>query len=121
LHEAVGKALTGKQIGDLIAGLTDRVRKAGYVVGQVVFMGGDLEALRQGGALGSPSSPARSARSASRATARASAQIERMQLVVVDVPGVKLKPVNFSADGVPVGQAAIELDAERGANSSPVT
>src|SRR5262245_42409520 len=51
LHEAVGKALTGRQIADLIAGLTDRVRKAGYVVGQVVMMAGDLEALRHGGAL----------------------------------------------------------------------
>lgn len=140
LHEAVGKSLNGKQIADLIGGLTDRLRKAGYVVGQVVMMSGDLEALRHGGALkltvfpgkvgeirihsnSSRLNDERLQRTAERAACPSgvgddciltAAQIERMQLVVVDVPGVKLKPVNFSAEGVPVGQTAIELDAERG-------
>ena len=38
LHETVGKRLTGKQIADLIGDLTERVRKAGFVVGQVVML-----------------------------------------------------------------------------------
>ena len=45
LHETVGKRLTGKQIADLIADLTERVRKAGFVVGQVVMLQSDLDGL----------------------------------------------------------------------------
>jgi hemolysin activation/secretion protein len=51
LHATVGKSLTGKEIADLLADLTDRVRKAGYVVGQVVMLQGDLDDLRHKGAL----------------------------------------------------------------------
>lgn len=39
------KRLTGKQIADLIADLTERVRKAGFVVGQVVMLQSDLDGL----------------------------------------------------------------------------
>jgi hemolysin activation/secretion protein len=141
LHEAVGKRLTGKQIADLIADLTERVRKAGFVVGQVVMLQGDLDGLRRSGMLKLTVYPGkvgdvrvksnssrlnddRLRRTAMRAACPVgvgedcvltAAAIERMQLLVVDVPGVKLEPVSLSAEGVPVGQTAVELDAKSGA------
>jgi hemolysin activation/secretion protein len=141
IHEAVGKSLTGKQIADLLADLTDRLRKAGYVVGQVVMLQSDLDGLRRNGALKLTVYPGkvgdirvksntsrlndeRLQRTAQHAACPAgvgedcvltAAAIERMQLLVVDVPGVKLQPVTLSAQGVAVGQTAIELAAERGA------
>jgi hemolysin activation/secretion protein len=140
LHETVGKSLTGKQIAALIADLTERVRKAGYVVGQVVMLQSDLDGLRRHGALKLVVYPGkvgairvksndsrlnddRLQRTAEHAACPAgvgedcvltAAAIERMQLLVVDVPGVRLDPVGLSADGVPVGQTAIELSARRG-------
>ena len=141
LHETVGKHLTGKQIADLIAELTERVRKAGFVVGQVVMLQSDLDGLRRSGVLKLTVYPGkvgdirvksntsrlnddRLRRTAMRAACPAgvgedcvltAAAIERMQLLVVDVPGVKLEPVSLSAQGVPVGQTAVELDAKSGA------
>lgn len=137
LGEAVGKSLSAKQIGDLIADLTDRVRKAGYVVGQVVMMQSDLEPLRRNGVLKLTVYPGkvgeirvksntsrvndeRLQRTAQHAACPAgvgedcvltAAAIERMQLLVVDVPGVRLEPVGLSAEGVAVGQTAVELTA----------
>jgi hemolysin activation/secretion protein len=141
LHATVGKSLTGQQLADLLSDLTDRVRKAGYVVGQVVMLQGDLDYLRHDGALRLTLYPGkvgeirvksntsrlndeRLERTAEHAACPAgvgenciltAAAIERMQLLVVDVPGVKLQPVALSAQGVGVGQTAIELSAEQGA------
>jgi len=138
LSGAVGQKLTGKQIGALMADLTDRLHKAGYVVGQVVMMAPDLETLKQTGALrltifpgkvgavrvhanSSRVNDERLQRTAEKAACPegpgedcilTADRIERMQLLVVDVPGVKLQPVTLSAEGVPVGQTAVELSAE---------
>ena len=138
LSGVVGQKLTGKQIGALMADLTDRLHQAGYVVGQVVMMAPDLETLKQTGALRLTIFPGkvgavrvhantsrvndeRLQRTAEKAACPdgvgencilTADRIERMQLLVVDVPGVKLQPVNLSADGVQVGQTAVELTAE---------
>lgn len=141
LKNAVGKDLTGPQIAALIADLTERVRKAGYVVGQVAMLQGDLEPLRRQGALKvtvypgkvgevriksntSRLSDERLQRTAQKAACPGgvgedcvltAAALERMQLLVVDVPGVRLEPVALSAEGVAVGQTAVELDARSSA------
>jgi hemolysin activation/secretion protein len=138
LSGVVGQKLTGKQLAALMVDLTDKLHQAGYVVGQVVMMAADLDTLRQTGALKLTVFPGKvgavRVRSNSsrvnderlRLTAEHAAcprgtgedciltadRIERMQLLVVDVPGVKLQPVTLSADGVPVGQTAVELAAE---------
>ncbi len=138
LSGLIGRKLTGKQIAAVMADLTDTLHKAGYVLGQAAMMAPDLEALKRTGALRLTIFPGKvgavRVRSNTsrvnderlRLTAEKAAcpdgmgedciltadRIERLQLLVVDVPGVKLQPVNLSADGVQAGQTAVELTAE---------
>jgi hemolysin activation/secretion protein len=141
LAAVVGQDLTGGQIAELLSDLSERLRKAGFVVGQVVLMENDLQALRQSGSLNVTVYPGkvgavriagntsrlndeRLQRTAEKAACPSgvgeacvltAAQLERMQLGVVDVPGVRLEPLKLSPSGVPVGQTAVELTAAPGA------
>lgn len=128
------ETLDPTQLDDLCQQLTQELREAGFLVAQVVATSQDLASWRGDGehtlsvfegkvgliALHNSSrvADARLQRLASRALCPqgvgencllTAARLERAELLLQDVPGVRLDPVELSAQGVEVGQTAVGI------------
>ncbi|NTY41080.1 MULTISPECIES: ShlB/FhaC/HecB family hemolysin secretion/activation protein [Burkholderia cepacia complex] len=130
--------LDGAKLDALCEQLTQSLRAAGYLVAQVLVTSNDRERFRQSGELrltvfegkvGAISVRNSSRVSDERITAIAtealcpdgvgdqcvlrSSNMERAQLLLQDLPGVKLEPVEMGPKGVAVGQTAVGVVAEQ--------
>jgi hemolysin activation/secretion protein len=140
LAAVVGQSLTNPQLADLLNRMTEAVQQTGLVVGQAGLMASDLDKFRQTGDLeirvfpgkvgavrlknSSRVNNGRIERTATEAICPeglgqncflTAAKLERMQLLIQDLPGVRLEPLtlNGSTD-VGEGQTAVELTTTPG-------